>query len=182
MVKKKVHLASPFGLARARQHCRQHPFHLVYDDPTVSSGPMPVCKVGSKPIPSEAMLVGSVMPCLFFFLFPTPTCLTRYRYMLPTLPEDRAGGAAAVVGNTLYFMGGGVFRPHLKFIEDFSDVWALQLDDLSAGWRYENGPRHHFAPVLPQSLASDNAAITRSRVFLICIAQIEIRRAVLIRC
>ena len=32
-------------------------------------------------------------------------------------------------------MGGGDFRPNRKFIEDFSDVWMLQLDDVSAGWR-----------------------------------------------
>ena len=40
-----------------------------------------------------------------------------------------------MVDNKLYFMGGGDFRPNRKFIEDFSDVWMLQLDDVSAGWR-----------------------------------------------
>jgi len=53
---------------------------------------------------------------------------------LPPLPAARAAGAAAVLDGVLHFIGGGMFEPTQKFVEDFDDHWALDLAGPAAGW------------------------------------------------
>lgn len=54
---------------------------------------------------------------------------------LPNLPAARAGGGAAILGNKLYFFGGGTFLPHRMFVADHTDNWVLDLKNVADGWR-----------------------------------------------
>jgi N-acetylneuraminic acid mutarotase len=48
----------------------------------------------------------------------------------PQLPEARGAGAAAIVGRTIHYFGG---MDETRTIDE-SDHWALNLDDIDAGW------------------------------------------------
>jgi N-acetylneuraminic acid mutarotase len=48
---------------------------------------------------------------------------------LPSLPQARGAGAGALIGRTFLFMGGADASR-----KDRTEVWALNLDNLAAGW------------------------------------------------
>lgn len=62
----------------------------------------------------------------------------------PDLPEPRGAGAAAVIGRTIYFTGGMDATRRI----DEGTTWALNLDNLAAGWVRKAdlpNPRNHVA-------------------------------------
>lgn len=55
---------------------------------------------------------------------------------LPSLPEARGGGAAAVLNNKLHFFNGAKFDgPRGGFQEDMTTHWQLDLANINAGWK-----------------------------------------------
>jgi len=66
----------------------------------------------------------------------------------PPLPQPRAGGPLVELNRRLHFFGGGRIIPNHVFVEDFSDHWYLEIDDVNAGWRTLqslNHGRNHMA-------------------------------------
>lgn len=80
-----------------------------------------------------------------------PYALSRadvYQYMidsdtwqaLPRLPATRGGGAASVVGSTLFYSGGSSYGAvddgshTYNFLNDYDNMWSLDLNNPSAGW------------------------------------------------
>jgi N-acetylneuraminic acid mutarotase len=55
--------------------------------------------------------------------------VTNTYLSLPALPSARGAGAAAILGRTLYFMGGADSNR-----VDRTEVWSLNLDNTAAGW------------------------------------------------
>lgn len=65
---------------------------------------------------------------------------------MPGLPQDRAAGSLVLLGRHLHYMA-GTNKPRT---EDVADHWALNLDNLAAGWQTRAAvpePRHHAAAV-----------------------------------
>jgi len=62
----------------------------------------------------------------------------------PDLPEPRGAGASAVIGRTIYFTGG----MDATRTKEEGTTWALNLDNLAAGWVRKAdlpNPRNHVA-------------------------------------
>lgn len=89
---------------------------------------------------------------------------------LPSLPAGRGGGALAAVGRVLHFVGGSDSARH-----DAAQHWALDLDNLAAGWVAKAAlplARNHVAAttldgriyVIGGQQNQDEAAIQRAEV------------------
>ncbi len=66
----------------------------------------------------------------------------------PPLPERRGAGAAALVGRTIHYFGGVDRADGSGTYVDEGDHWALDVDDLDAGWQRRDPmpvPRNHLA-------------------------------------
>jgi len=66
----------------------------------------------------------------------------------PSLPLRRGAGGAALVGREMHFFGGVDRAAGSNVFIDEEEHWALNLDNLSAGWRKEANlpvPRNHLA-------------------------------------
>ncbi|MCS7032793.1 MAG: hypothetical protein NZ561_02230, partial [Phycisphaerae bacterium] len=66
---------------------------------------------------------------------------------LPSLPAPRGAGGAGIVGTTLYFFSGHTRKPDGTHQADHSNTWALDLANLSAGWKAKAAfphPRNHM--------------------------------------
>jgi N-acetylneuraminic acid mutarotase len=53
---------------------------------------------------------------------------------IPDLPAERGAGAAVILGRWLHFFGGGTFQGR-DFVSDHTDHWAINLDNVAAGWQ-----------------------------------------------
>jgi len=69
---------------------------------------------------------------------------------LPSLPDDRGGNGAAVVGATLYVFGGAKFGRsgnHWGFQTDQTETWSMELTNTGGGWTQRgsmNVARNHL--------------------------------------
>lgn len=65
----------------------------------------------------------------------------------PRLPERRGAGAAALVGRTMHYFGGVDRAAGSNTYIDEAEHWALDVDDLGAGWQRRDPlplPRNHL--------------------------------------
>jgi N-acetylneuraminic acid mutarotase len=65
----------------------------------------------------------------------------------PSLPAPRGAGAGALLGRTIHFFGGAERTPDGTGLVDRAEHWALDLDDLEAGWQARAplpDPRNHL--------------------------------------
>lgn len=65
----------------------------------------------------------------------------------PALPASRGAGAGALLGRTIHFFGGAERPSGVDTLLDKGDHWALDLDDLEAGWQPRApipDPRNHL--------------------------------------
>jgi N-acetylneuraminic acid mutarotase len=53
---------------------------------------------------------------------------------IPDLPSERGAGAAVILGRWLHFFAGGTFQGR-DFVSDHTDHWAINLDNVIAGWQ-----------------------------------------------
>lgn len=73
----------------------------------------------------------------------------------PKLPEKRAGGALAKVGQNLHYLGGTASDRDTTY----DNHWILDLNNLDAGWK--------DAPALPQARIHLSAAATQGNLYAI---------------
>lgn len=90
-----------------------------------------------------------------------------YKYWIDTdtwtqlapIPGERGGGGAAVLEDTLYFVGGSAFGFSTEgyhagmytFIEDFADLWSLDMTSAASQWVSLSPmevPRNHIGTIM----------------------------------
>ncbi len=79
---------------------------------------------------------------------------TLCRTELPTLPKTCANMGAALLGRTIYVVGGQETPTSANALHN---LWALDLKNLKAGWRELNGPPTSAGRILPVMAAQDGA-------------------------
>ena len=62
-------------------------------------------------------------------------CKYNSWHQLPSLPDDRGGGALAEVDGKLHFVGGATFITGRMFVKDHVDHWTLDLKKTYANWK-----------------------------------------------